>query len=91
MSEEDCWIILENKVYDVSSYLDEHPGGISKIMEFAGIDATAAFESQGHSMAAIKKRDELYIADIQKEGGKMMYLILAVVVVALLVVLSGFL
>ena len=23
-----CWIILNNLVYDVTSYLDTHPGGI---------------------------------------------------------------
>lgn len=25
-TQEDCWMIIERKVYDVSSYLDEDPG-----------------------------------------------------------------
>lgn len=24
---EDCWIIVHNKVYDVTKFLSEHPGG----------------------------------------------------------------
>jgi cytochrome b involved in lipid metabolism len=41
-TEEDCWIIIGNeknggpKVYDVTKYLDDHPGGAEVMMEFAG-------------------------------------------------------
>ena len=31
-SEESCWIIMNKKVYDVTAYLEEHPGGVGKIM-----------------------------------------------------------
>lgn len=31
-SEEDCWIIVRGKVYDVTYYLNTHPGGIGKMM-----------------------------------------------------------
>lgn len=24
---DNCWIVLHQKVYDVSTFLDEHPGG----------------------------------------------------------------
>ena len=54
-SEENCWIILENKVYDVTDYLAEHPGGVNKIMEWAGKDATKAFNDVRHSQSALKK------------------------------------
>ncbi|KAL1556584.1 Cytochrome b5 isoform A, variant 2 [Salvia divinorum] len=33
---EDCWITIDGKVYDVSSYLDEHPGGDDVILGATG-------------------------------------------------------
>uniref|UniRef100_I1J4J1 Cytochrome b5 heme-binding domain-containing protein n=1 Tax=Glycine max TaxID=3847 RepID=I1J4J1_SOYBN len=38
----DCWIIIKNKVYDVTSYVEEHPGGDS-ILVHAGDDSTEGF------------------------------------------------
>ena len=35
-SEDDCWVIIANKVYDVTPFLDEHPGGPEIITESAG-------------------------------------------------------
>ena len=46
--EGDCWIIISRKVYDVTSFLDTHPGGIDVIMEYAGLDATSDFEDLPH-------------------------------------------
>ena len=46
--EGDCWVIIAGKVYDVSPFLDEHPGGIEVIMEYAGLDATSDFEDLPH-------------------------------------------
>lgn len=40
------------KVYDVSSYLDDHPGGAEVMLEVAGQDATNMFEDIGHSTDA---------------------------------------
>ncbi|KZT00571.1 cytochrome b5 [Laetiporus sulphureus 93-53] len=39
-----CWIIIENKVYDVTEFLPIHPGGVRLLLNFAGRDATAAFK-----------------------------------------------
>ncbi|KAL1617802.1 hypothetical protein SLS54_007581 [Diplodia seriata] len=45
----DMWIVVHGKVYDVTSYLQDHPGGVEAIEEVAGTDCTAAFEDVGHS------------------------------------------
>ena len=36
-------------VYDVSKYLEDHPGGAASLIEVGGSDATAEFEDVGHS------------------------------------------
>ncbi|CAI2179633.1 19778_t:CDS:1 [Funneliformis geosporum] len=41
---EDCWVIIHGKVYDLTNFLPEHPGGIKVILNQAGKDATAAFD-----------------------------------------------
>ncbi len=50
----DCWIIVDKKVYDVSSYASQHPGGERAITRFCGGDASSAFEDQ-HSGSANAK------------------------------------
>ncbi|KAL0638738.1 hypothetical protein Q9L58_002162 [Maublancomyces gigas] len=48
-TKKDLWMILHDKVYSVSSFVDEHPGGEEVLMDVAGQDATEAFEDVGHS------------------------------------------
>ncbi|KLT41061.1 cytochrome b5 [Cutaneotrichosporon oleaginosum] len=43
------WLTLHKKVYDVTQFIDEHPGGDEVLLEEAGRDATEAFEDVGHS------------------------------------------
>lgn len=43
-TKEDCWVIIHNKVYDVSDFVDEHPGGSAVILKYAGKNATKAFD-----------------------------------------------
>ena len=50
--ENDCWIVIGDNVYDVTNYLNTHPGGDIIIMERAGMDATRVFLDQNHSSAA---------------------------------------
>lgn len=42
-SREDCWVTLGGKVYDITGYLDFHPGGVEKLLLVAGKDGTALF------------------------------------------------
>ncbi|XP_050305222.1 cytochrome b5 isoform X2 [Anthonomus grandis grandis] len=46
------WIIIHNDIYDVTSFLNEHPGGEEVLIEQAGQEATEAFEDVGHSSDA---------------------------------------
>ncbi|KAJ3190556.1 hypothetical protein HK101_008606 [Irineochytrium annulatum] len=40
---DDCWIIVDGAIYDVTMYMDEHPGGGAPLALFAGGDASKAF------------------------------------------------
>lgn len=48
-SKTDMWISIHGKVYDVTSYARDHPGGPEVLREVAGKDATSDYEDVGHS------------------------------------------
>lgn len=50
----DAWIVIDKKVYNITNFLDEHPGGEEIIFENAGGDATDNFLDIGHSDDALK-------------------------------------
>ncbi|KAG0742635.1 hypothetical protein G6F62_005507 [Rhizopus arrhizus] len=43
-SKDDIWVIIHGKVYDLTQFLPEHPGGQRIILKYAGKDATDAFD-----------------------------------------------
>ncbi|KJY01271.1 mitochondrial cytochrome b2 like protein [Zymoseptoria brevis] len=43
-STESCWVILYGSVYDVTSFLPDHPGGSKIILQLAGSDATEEYD-----------------------------------------------
>mmetsp|Transcript_118995 Transcript_118995/g.333303 ORF Transcript_118995/g.333303 Transcript_118995/m.333303 type:complete len:268 (-) Transcript_118995:220-1023(-) len=44
-SQESCWVLLNGAVWDLTPFLSDHPGGPGAILEYAGKDATALWES----------------------------------------------
>lgn len=47
------WLIIEGNVYDVTKFVDEHPGGARVIQRMGGKDATKAFwKYHGESVLA---------------------------------------
>ena len=49
---EDGWMVIYDRVYQVSNLLRIHPGGEEVMAEYLGYDATIAFQGVGHSKAA---------------------------------------
>ena len=41
--ENDCWIISNNNVYDVTDFLNSHPGGKLAILKNAGTQQTESY------------------------------------------------
>lgn len=52
---DDAWMTINGKVYDVSKYLEDHPGGEEVLMDRIGQDASEDFEDVGHSQEARKQ------------------------------------
>ncbi len=67
-TKDDCWVILHNKVYNVTNFLDDHPGGAKAILIYGGKDATEQFDML-HEMKIIKKYGkDMYVGDLSGSG-----------------------
>ncbi|KAG8484370.1 hypothetical protein CXB51_023932 [Gossypium anomalum] len=60
----DCWLIINGKVYDVTKFLEDHPGGDEVLLSATGKDATDDFEDVGHSDSARDMMDQYYVGEI---------------------------
>jgi cytochrome b involved in lipid metabolism len=45
----DAYVIINNMVYDVTTFLEFHPGGYQTLLKMAGKDATNPFEGVLHN------------------------------------------
>jgi len=70
VQESTVWIIIKDNVYDVTPYLDEHPGGGELITEWAGKDGTKEFDNFGHSTDAKKDLKQFKIGEVTEEQRK---------------------
>lgn len=62
--EHDCWIIIDNKVYDVTNFLSIHPGGKRVIIPYAGKDASKVFHSFHAPSVLLKYGKDLCIGEV---------------------------
>lgn len=62
--QKDAVFIIDNIVYDVTKFLDEHPGGHEVLVEKAGSDATEAFDDIGHSNDAKELMKKYVIGEV---------------------------
>ncbi|KAL6420443.1 hypothetical protein ACFW04_014443 [Cataglyphis niger] len=60
----DTWIIIHNNVYNVTPFLNEHPGGEEVLLEQAGNDASEPFEDIGHSTDARQMMESYKIGEL---------------------------
>lgn len=74
-SAEDCWTIINGQVFNLTSYVANHPGG-SEILRACGQDGSSLFNNRttnggqsvgsgrAHSSSAVNLLDDLYIGDL---------------------------
>ncbi|XP_048422208.1 cytochrome b5 [Pyrus x bretschneideri] len=60
----DCWIIISGKVYDVTPFLEEHPGGDEVLLLAVEKDATDDFNDVGHSDSAREQMEKYYVGKV---------------------------
>ncbi|QIW98417.1 hypothetical protein AMS68_003935 [Peltaster fructicola] len=65
-SEDNLWTIIDHKVYDLTDFLDAHPGGNVVLEQVAGQDATEAFFNL-HRYEVLQKYSNLCIGTIDGE------------------------
>jgi len=66
----DCWLGINGNVYNVTNYVDMHPGGADLILMYCGKDATQAYSTQGgrgrgHSSRADAQLAEYKVGTLQ--------------------------
>ncbi|KAG9508637.1 hypothetical protein GZH46_02861, partial [Fragariocoptes setiger] len=64
---DDCWMVIFDKVYDITEFVYDHPGGDFILMEYAGRDATQAFLNSRHGSGANKMLDKHWIGVLVDE------------------------
>ncbi len=43
---ESCWAIIRDDVYDLTAWINKHPGGDKNILRLCGLDGTAMFDKK---------------------------------------------
>jgi len=59
-SRQSCWTIIDNYVYDLTRWINSHPGGASAILSLCGVDGSAAFNSQHENQSKPAVRLDSY-------------------------------
>ncbi|KAK1122934.1 hypothetical protein K0M31_008572 [Melipona bicolor] len=65
--------IIHDKVYDVTSFLNEHPGGEEILLDHGGKDASEDFDDVGHSKDALDLMNKYLVGELvesEKAGSK---------------------
>ncbi|KAI8889237.1 cytochrome b5 [Backusella circina FSU 941] len=64
----DLYMIIDNKVYDITKFVDEHPGGEEVLIDEGAKDATGPFDDVGHSPDARELLEKYYVGDVDPES-----------------------
>ncbi|KAH9915155.1 fumarate reductase [Epithele typhae] len=63
---DDCWVIIDDKVLDVTGFLADHPGGEKAILLYAGRDATEEFNMLHDPKVIPRYAPESVIGSVKK-------------------------
>jgi len=66
--EDDCWVVVNGEVLDVTKFMHDHPGGKMAIMTFAGRDATHEFNMLHDKNVVEKYAPECVVGKLKAES-----------------------
>eukprot|EP00003_Mantamonas_plastica_P012930 TRINITY_DN2290_c3_g1_i1.p2 TRINITY_DN2290_c3_g1~~TRINITY_DN2290_c3_g1_i1.p2 ORF type:complete len:165 (+),score=69.42 TRINITY_DN2290_c3_g1_i1:54-548(+) len=69
-TKEDCWMVINNKVYDVTEYVPDHQGGEDAISRYAGQDNSVAVFGVQHPTKVFEIIEDFEIGELVKEDQK---------------------
>ena len=65
-----CWVAIHGRAYDLSSFVSDHPGGQAILWDYAGKDASKAFDLAYHSQPAFKAMAQYLAFDPRRWQGE---------------------
>ncbi|KAJ5649148.1 uncharacterized protein N7484_002871 [Penicillium longicatenatum] len=64
----DLWVIINGKVFDMTTYMDTHPGGKQVLLKHGGLDATKKYLKYHKPQTMAREGDALCIGVVKKTG-----------------------
>ena len=65
-----CWLLVSGKIYDITSFFGQHPGGNNTMLATCGTDATTAYNTRGgtgsHSSSAVALLAAYFIGNLNQ-------------------------
>lgn len=69
-----CWTVVYNKVYNLTSFLNSHSGGANSILPYCGKDGTLAFETKdgrgAHRQGDLSILANYYVGDLNSKASQ---------------------
>jgi len=58
---DDCWIVIDGVVYDVTEFPSEHTGGAEAVIQWCGQDASHGFNTKNGSNGSHSVKSKLFL------------------------------
>ncbi|PNY21848.1 Uncharacterized protein TCAP_07211 [Tolypocladium capitatum] len=68
-TKDDLWVAVHGKVYHLSSFATDHPGGIEVLLECAGTNGTETYDYAGHSEGAKDTLERFLVGELEGHVG----------------------
>ncbi|TVY36876.1 putative cytochrome b5, partial [Lachnellula occidentalis] len=63
------FVVIHDKVYDATDFVDDHPGGRQLLFDQGGNDATEPFDEVEHSSQAMEVLESIHIGSLKRRAG----------------------